>query len=111
MGALLGCYRPAGTFSIRASTQVLPPGISEEAALTSPAIDGSDNVQSTVYTQEMALKPTLHENEELSVRIEQLRQLCGELDKALGAADRQRELIAKMKLDADAVYKALTTKS
>ena len=52
----------------------------------------------------------LPEQRELSIQIEKLRQLCSDLDKALGDADRQRELIAKMKLDAAAVYKALTTK-
>ena len=32
------------------------------------------------------------------------------LAKALGAADRQRELVAKMKVDADELYKALKAK-
>lgn len=56
------------------------------------------------------LMPTLKENEELAARVERIRILCDDLNKALGAADRQRELIAKMKVDADAVYKALKAK-
>ena len=58
----------------------------------------------------MSLKPTLNANEDLAARVERIRALCDDLNKALGAADRQRELIAKMKVDADAVYKALTAK-
>ena len=58
----------------------------------------------------MSLKPTLDEHDELAARIERIRQLCSDLEKSLGAADRQRELLAKMKLDADAVYKALIAK-
>ncbi len=59
----------------------------------------------------MSLKPTLNEHDELTSRVERIRQLCENLTKALGDADRQRELIAKMKVDADAVYKALTSKA
>ena len=58
----------------------------------------------------IALTPTLNESEELAARIERIRRLCDDLTKVLGAADRQREHIEKMKVDADAVYKALTAK-
>lgn len=57
----------------------------------------------------MSLKPSLDENVELSARVQRIRQLCDDLEKALGAADRQRELIARMKRDAEDVYKALTS--
>ena len=42
---------------------------------------------------------------ELRIVLERIRLLYDNLANALGDDDRQRELIAKMKVDADAVYK------
>ena len=57
------------------------------------------------------LKPTLSENTEVVIRLARIRQLCADLEQALGAADQQRELIAQMNRDADEVYKALIAKT
>jgi hypothetical protein len=48
---------------------------------------------------------------ELARRLERIRKLCDDLDKALGSADEHRRLLAQMKADADAALKALTDKS
>jgi hypothetical protein len=58
-----------------------------------------------------SLRPSFNENLELTERVERIRKLCDDLEKALGAADRQRELISQMKRDADDVYKALVAKT
>jgi hypothetical protein len=52
----------------------------------------------------------LSDAEELAARVARIRQLCSDLEKALGAADDQRALIAQMKQDADDVYRALVKK-
>ena len=50
--------------------------------------------------------PSINEAErlELAARIERIRRLCEHLDTALNGANEQRELIAKMKLEADALH-------
>jgi hypothetical protein len=56
------------------------------------------------------LSPASADAEEVAARVARIRQLCDDLEKALGAADEQRALIAQMKRDADDVYLALTAK-
>ena len=53
--------------------------------------------------------PSINEAErlELAARIERIRRLCEHLDTALNGANEQRELIAKMKLEADALRTSL----
>lgn len=51
------------------------------------------------------------EQDDLAARIERVRKLCDELDRALGTADEQRTLLAQMRTDADVVYRALIKKS
>jgi hypothetical protein len=58
----------------------------------------------------VGIKPTLAETNEITQRIERIRRLCDDLSTALDSADKQRELLAQMKRDADDVYKALTSK-
>ena len=57
----------------------------------------------------MAEKPAINEIErqELAERIERIRRLCESLDSALSGASEQRELIAKMKAEADALRTSL----
>jgi hypothetical protein len=59
----------------------------------------------------VSLRPTLNETNELAQRIARIRRLCDDLGTALDSADKQRELLAQMKRDADDVYKALTSKT
>ncbi len=53
--------------------------------------------------------PSINEAErlELAGRIERIRRLCEHLDNVLNGASEQRELIAKMKLEADALRASL----
>ena len=53
--------------------------------------------------------PSINEAErlELAARIERIRRLCENLDSALSGAIEQRELIAKMKAEADALRASL----
>lgn len=53
--------------------------------------------------------PSINEAErlELAARIERIRRLCENLDNALTGATEQRELIAKMKAEADALRTSL----
>ena len=53
--------------------------------------------------------PSINEAErlELAERIERIRRLCEHLDRALNGASEQRELIARMKLEADALRASL----
>jgi hypothetical protein len=53
--------------------------------------------------------PSINEAErlELAARIERIRRLCENLDSALSGAIEQRELIAKMKAETDALRKSL----
>ena len=55
----------------------------------------------------MALKPTLVESLELTQRLERIRKLCDDLESARGAANDQRDLIARMKVEADAIHRSL----
>jgi hypothetical protein len=48
---------------------------------------------------------------ELDRRLARMRQLCEDLDRAVLAADQQRERIGQMKQDADDVYNALTAET
>jgi ABC-type transporter Mla subunit MlaD len=58
----------------------------------------------------VAIKQTLSETHDIAQRIERIRRLCDDLSTALDSADKQRELLAQMKRDADDVYKALNAK-
>jgi hypothetical protein len=53
--------------------------------------------------------PSINEAErlELAARIERIRRLCENLDSALSGATEQRELIAKMRAEADALRASL----
>jgi hypothetical protein len=53
--------------------------------------------------------PSINEAErlELAARIERIRRLCEHLDAALSGASEQRELITKMKAEADALRASL----
>jgi hypothetical protein len=55
----------------------------------------------------MAHKLTLPDNVELAQRLERIRKLCDDLEAARGAANEQRDLIAKMKGEAAAVRRSL----
>ena len=53
--------------------------------------------------------PSINEAErlELAARIERIRRLCENLDSALTGATEQRELITRMKAEADALRTSL----
>lgn len=57
----------------------------------------------------MPEKPTItdQQRQELAERIERMRRLCEHLDSALSGAIEQRELISKMKAEADALRTSL----
>jgi hypothetical protein len=57
----------------------------------------------------MAVKPTLDETAELTTRIERIRRLCAHLEEALEEAEHQRDLIARMKEEADVLYRHFDT--
>jgi hypothetical protein len=48
------------------------------------------------------------DSEELAQRVARIRQYCDELEKALGAGAQQRNLLVKIRRDADDVYRSLT---
>jgi hypothetical protein len=48
---------------------------------------------------------------ELDRRLARMRQLCEDLDRAVVAADQERERIGQMKQDANDVYNALTAET
>jgi exoribonuclease R len=50
-----------------------------------------------------SLKPTLDQHYEVSARMEQLYRLCSDLEIALQDAERQRNLIAKLRREADEI--------
>jgi hypothetical protein len=58
----------------------------------------------------MRLKPLPNEQNELAARVERIRTLCDDLANALGTAEQWREEVSKMKGDADALYRALSSK-
>jgi hypothetical protein len=58
----------------------------------------------------LAMTPSNSDLAELTARLDRIRKLCDDLDKAIGSADDQRLLLVQMKQDADAAYKALTKK-
>jgi hypothetical protein len=55
----------------------------------------------------MPLEPTLPDNLDLTRRLERIKKLCDDLETARGAANEQRDLIAKMKVEADAMRRSL----
>ena len=74
------------------------------------SFDGSDKgVYSLRYFTSVPGPPSINEAErlELAARIERIRRLCEHLDTALNGASQQRELIVKMKLEADALRASL----
>ena len=61
------------------------------------------------YFKPVPEPPSINEAErlELAARIERIRRLCEHLDTALNGAIEQRELITRMKLEADALRASL----
>ena len=53
--------------------------------------------------------PSFTDSEELAQRVARIRQHCDDLENALGAGAQQRNLLIKIKRDADDVYRALTS--
>ena len=56
------------------------------------------------------LRLKVSDSEELARRVARIRHYCNELENALGAGAEQRNLLVKIKRDADDVYRALTVK-
>lgn len=50
-----------------------------------------------------SLKPTVNQHYEVSARMERLYRLCDDLETALKDAERQRNLIAKLRSEAEAI--------
>jgi hypothetical protein len=53
----------------------------------------------------MPLRTALEEQQELAIRLERLRQLGADLESARLDGERQRQLIAKFRTEADALCK------